>query len=382
MNILVLANVPPGSIGGAEVQAFRLAHLWGASGHNVIVAGNANIPSHTGNVTITRIPTVRLTRLLRGSTYLASVLWLIWRYRNQCDVIYCRFLTEQAVSASIAKKLLNIKTPLIACPACTSTDGDARYLMRLPISAFWIKLLNKNVNVVNAMSSRIEQEIIDIGLKQLVTSRIPNGVVLPDPRSLIRATAGPLRIVCVGRLVEQKGIDILIAAANIIASYRREFFIRIVGDGPLRMSLEEQSKSLGLERRISFVGAVDTTRIPDELLWADLFVLPSRHEGFPGSLLEAIAYGLPVIATKVSGSEEIVESTFGWLVTPADKEGLANAIEKALTMGRNKLNAMGKAARAKAEENYKMSIIADQYLKLFSNVSEEHNSVPSQTHNK
>ena len=163
---------------------------------------------------------------------------------------------------------------------------------------------------------------------------IPNGVDFQrfaqaspvDLNSLGISPKSPV-VVTVGRLERQKGIgDLLQAAVEVLAAHPDCQFL-IVGEGCDRSLLEARAASLGITNSVKFLGA--RSDIPGLLKASSLFVLPSLWEGMPNALLEAMAAGLPVIATAVEGSRELVESgVSGTLVLPANPGDLARAILK------------------------------------------------------
>ncbi|SIR28491.1 Glycosyl transferases group 1 [Aromatoleum tolulyticum] len=176
---------------------------------------------------------------------------------------------------------------------------------------------------------------------------------------------GPWRVLFVGRLVEQKGVDILLEAARCLQEARHDFVMQIVGDGPLRHALQERVESMALTNCVTFLGPKAPETVGDAFLHADIFVLPSRYEGMPGVLLQALAYGVPVIATRVSGSEDVVSDDVGWLVRGDDAAALTAAFEQAFRIGREGLRAMGALGRELAERTYDMKLIAQSYEALF-----------------
>ncbi|HEX67441.1 MAG TPA: glycosyltransferase family 4 protein, partial [bacterium] len=134
----------------------------------------------------------------------------------------------------------------------------------------------------------------------------------------------PRLIVSVGRLIKLKGFNILIGAIKKIPQAK----LVIIGEGPERPSLEKLIKVLGLEGRVKLTGKLPHNKVLEYLRRASLFVLPSHHEGFPHVILEAFACGCPVIATRVGGVMEIVESSVnGELVQPGDEGEMETAIQ-------------------------------------------------------
>lgn len=374
MRILILSNIPPGLVGGAETQAMNLARCWSESGHQVLVAGHANQPFEDGNLRVVRIPTVRAFNWTRAVTYLLATLRLIWVYRRQFDVIYCRFLKEQAITACIARLLFRLDQPIVACPAASGPGGDISSLNGSVLRRLWIGLFSSQLACVNAMTKRIYGDVEMVGISGPKITRIPNGIVLPDGRAPSERGFDRIRMIFVGRLAEQKGVDLLLEAASLLKSRDYSFSLDIVGDGPLRDSLESMTSIRGLSELVKFSGKVPPTEVARHLVAGDLFVLPSRYEGMPGSLLQAFSHGLPAVVTKVSGSEEIVDEHTGWVVSPEDPMELAEAIATAIDYGSEKLRRMGEAARRKAMQIYDIETVAKDYERLFADLLK--NSLP------
>jgi glycosyltransferase involved in cell wall biosynthesis len=105
-----------------------------------------------------------------------------------------------------------------------------------------------------------------------------------------------------------------------------ETTLTVVGDGPQRPQLEQHARSLGIDDRVQFLGMLGRTAVRDALWNAHAFVLPSHHETFGVVLLEAMATGLPVIATTSGGPEDLVTPETGRLVPPGDTNALADAL--------------------------------------------------------
>ncbi|MGB2958035.1 MAG: glycosyltransferase family 4 protein [Bacteroidota bacterium] len=156
----------------------------------------------------------------------------------------------------------------------------------------------------------------------------------------------------IGRLTEQKGVDYLLDAAALLQSRRIDHRLVIVGDGELRDQLETKARSLGLGR-VTFTGY--QRNIAEILGGFDVFVLPSLWEGFPVSLVEAMASGLPVVATRVGGTgEAVLDGITGYLVTPRDAEDLADKIATLVTDPDTR-NRMRLAAQRRVREHFSAS---------------------------
>jgi glycosyltransferase involved in cell wall biosynthesis len=189
------------------------------------------------------------------------------------------------------------------------------------------------------------------------TSVIPNAV---DVHAAPRGPAGgdPPRAISVGRLKEPKDFAGLIAAlGEVAASYRAV----VVGDGPDRPALERAIAETGAA--VELLGERDD--VAAQLAASDVFVLASRSEGMPISILEAMAAGLPVVASAVGGVPELVEDgVTGLLVPPGDAAALAAALERVL--GDPALRArLGAAARARAEERFDVEAFRRAHLELY-----------------
>jgi glycosyltransferase involved in cell wall biosynthesis len=188
------------------------------------------------------------------------------------------------------------------------------------------------------------------------------------PRALDKE---PRVILSVGRLVEKKGLSDLISAAHILRQRDRSFQVEIVGDGPLRTGLEAQVRRLGLDDRVKFAGPLPHDELCRVYQRASLFTLPcvvaadGDRDGIPNVLLEAMASGVPVVSTPVSGIPEVIDSEReGLLVPPNDPTRLADALDRLLHSAELR-ERLALAARAKIEACFSVEKNSAQLVSLF-----------------
>ncbi len=176
----------------------------------------------------------------------------------------------------------------------------------------------------------------------------------------------PPRFVFVGRMCVEKGQRILLEAADRLRKEGRQFRIAMIGDGPLRASLQASAARYELHETVEFLGWLPSERVKDEMLRARAVVLPSFAEGLPIVLMEALALECPVISTPVAGIPELVEhGRNGWLVPAGAIGPLADAMEQALDLPADRLDQMGRDGREKVLALHHPRQQVQQLLRLF-----------------
>lgn len=139
----------------------------------------------------------------------------------------------------------------------------------------------------------------------------------------------PTEVLCVGRLVPDKGQSILLDAVAELDRRGAQVALTLVGEGPDRATLDARAQALGIEDRVRLVGAVSQDRMVERYAAADIFCLPSFAEGVPVVLMEAMATGLPVVTTRITGVPELVQDEVsGALVAPGRSDALADALQR------------------------------------------------------
>ncbi len=193
---------------------------------------------------------------------------------------------------------------------------------------------------------------------------IPNGVdteeFRPDPE---RERDGYFRILSVSRLTPRKGIRFLVRAMMILKEKAGEKVeLWIAGDGEEKAELEALAKKCGVSKKVKFFGAVPHEELRKYYGLADVFCLPSLNEGMSNTVLEALAAGLPVVATVTGGTEELIrDGENGLFVTQQSPEDLAEKLGKLLSDEPTRL-CMGEASRKRAEE-MSWKAVAERFLR-------------------
>jgi colanic acid/amylovoran biosynthesis glycosyltransferase len=176
------------------------------------------------------------------------------------------------------------------------------------------------------------------------------------------------RLVCVGRLCEQKGQLLLMEAAAKLVAEGLEFKLVLVGDGPLRSTIETQIVQSGLQNTVEITGWASGAEVRQHLLAARAMVLPSFAEGLPVVIMEALSLGRPVITTYVAGIPELVQpGVCGWLVAAGSVQDLTAAMRASLQASVEQLEKMGKLGAEQVAQNHTIEIEAKRLAALFQN---------------
>ena len=236
------------------------------------------------------------------------------------DVIHAHVFEAGFPAVLLARRL--------GCPVVVSEHFTAfqRGLVRGP-DRLLARYAFRNADLVCPVSESLLRELEALEPRaryRVVPNVVDTGVFHPPAAPRRRAAGEPLRLLNVASLAAKKShADLLDALARL----RERVTLDVIGDGELLPELREQASRLGLGDTVRFLGPRDPAAVAEAMRASDLFVLPSRFENLPVVLLEAMASGLPVVATRVGGVPEIVDDDAGVLVAPGDVHGLAEAIE-------------------------------------------------------
>jgi glycosyltransferase involved in cell wall biosynthesis len=406
VSLLLLTDQFLPIVGGTEVTTLREAKALRLRGHQVRVLTLRHNPRWPRVEEMEGVPVQRIggffwrgrLRVRFGVTWLAEALvWLeLVRTRHTYDVALVRQLGRLARPAALASLVTG--KPLVVRIACASAPsrgaprqarglhrggGDVDLLRRRQyLAPLTLQLLRAPRVRWLALSTRIREHLIDAGCSAGQITQLPNGIDTSAyldvaARRAGRPPAAPgdvLTVVCPARLSYQKGQDVLLKAWCTVRKRVPTARRVLAGDGPQRPQLELLAAELGIADAVEFAGLVGDL----QALFAAAhgFVLPSRYEGMPNALLEAMAAGMPCVATRVSGSEDIIiENESGLLVSPEDPAALAGALVTILT-DHERASSLGREARARVVRCFDQRRVLDESIRLYSSLVRSGDSGP------
>lgn len=356
--------------GGAERVAATLVNAWAARGDDVVL-----VPTHLGSTRsfypINDNVQVKWLKPYLPAWPVPSMLRKWWAMRRvvrqkKPDVVLS-FLTNVNVATLVSLQGVNV--PVVVCertnPGYATNVGKVLGWLR--------RRYYGKASAVCVQTSDAEQ-----ALRKMVP-QLPTVVAIPNPvpsdifhiqRQESVEKESPARIDALGRLVPAKGFALLINAFANVAEVRPAWHLYIHGEGPQRAELERQAELVGLKDRIHLPGR---TEYPwHELARSQLFVLSSQYEGFPNALLEAMALGLPCVATDCpSGPADISQQGKDARLVPAgNKQAMAHALAE--LMDDNRLRgALGQRAAQSVRDRYALEVVLQQWDAVFKQVMQK-----------
>jgi glycosyltransferase involved in cell wall biosynthesis len=367
MHILILNSEYPPIGGGAGNASAHVAAQFEKLGHMVTVVtsrfGKFPFREQIGNITIYRVPSVRRRQdrsnpLEQIVFVLSASFWtlsLIPHFRPNATLAF--FGVPSGAIAWLTKMVYRI--PYVISLRGGDVPGFRPYDFHFyhKLIAPFLRIIWRNASAVIANSNGLRHLAVTFDPRFEIPI-IPNGVDLELYQTVERDWSSP-RLLSVGRIVHQKGLDLAMHALGGLKDFNWEW--RIAGDGPQMQALQSLAQELGIDDRVFFLGWQSREQIIESYKQSNVFLFPSRHEGMPNALLEAMASGLPVIATCIAGNEELVaEGETGYLVPAEDIELLQATLKKILSDSTTRQQ-MGIAARRRVEENYSWESTAQQY---------------------
>ena len=355
--------------GGAESQVRTLGRELRRRGHRVSVLTPRFVDGPPRHVERAEgLPIGRIAYpAVRGIG--SVVLWLrlvafLWRKRRRYDAIHVHIAHYIGAVSCAMGRLLGLPTIVKFTGQWELESGllapDASVGARL------FKPLLALASAYQAISWRIGSEVVARGLPQRLVVHLPNAVDMSrfEVVRAARVIGDPLRCVYVGRLQKHKGLDTLLQAWQRAFPQAGRARLQLVGTGADEAKLRVLGAELGIANQLQFLG--HRRDIESVLGDADLAVLPSLIEGLSNALLEFMASGLAVVASRVSGSEDlIVDGRNGWLFEVGDVGGLAAALDAAARLVPADLAALGRQARVDVAQAAGLDRVIARLLQLY-----------------
>lgn len=350
-------------IGGAERLVVNLADKMACRGHQVMIV------SLTGPTLFRPVDSgIRIVALEMAKSPLgflrayAALRQLIQEFRP--DVIHSHMIHANLLARLVR---LSIRVPRLVCTAHSTNEGGRVRMLAYRLTD---ALADVSTNVSREAVEAFEAKgAVPRGRMLTVLNGIDSDVFSPDiqsgleVRQLFSVDRDSKIFIAVGRLFEAKDYPNLLAAFSAVSDSFPNSRLWIVGDGPLRVELENMSVGLGLAERVRFLGVRHD--IPALLRAADVFVLSSAWEGFGLVVAEAMATGMPVVATDCGGVREVVGDS-GYLVPPCDSTALGKAMLEAAELSAEQIEALGRTARQRIVERFSLDRTVDRWLEIYS----------------
>jgi glycosyltransferase involved in cell wall biosynthesis len=236
------------------------------------------------------------------------------------------------------------------------------------------RLALRRVPAVVAVSENVATRLAEFDIRPPRVHIVPNGVDLTrfaqgEARPTLRGelTAAPATLIgSVTRLTAGKGLDVLLTAFSMLPPRHAGVHLALIGSGELDTELRAQAARLNIADRVHFTGA--RSDMPGVYASLDRLVLASLDEGLPISVLEAMAAGVPVIATRVGAIPQLLQGDAGWLVAPGDPSALAEALVESLD-NQSLARQYAQSALARTHAEYSAAAMARGYLELYQSLT-------------
>lgn len=390
MKILIISHEYPPIGGGGANACMNLAREYGALGHQVVVLsawyeGLADRET-AGNVQLVRVHARREHLEHCGFVEMLDFLWKAMpaaeslQKRYDFDICQAFFAIPSGPLAYVLKKKYGL--PYVIRFGGGDIPGfQERFAKVYKIIGPFEKQIWKKADALVANSEGLRKLALAFyDRKEILV--IPNGVDLnafsgagdmqeEQSAEIGRACRGgtdgrqdELRLLFVSRLIERKGLQFLLPQLREIqrqcAARKKNVSLAVVGDGPYREELERIVRDNKIEDIVTFYGQKSKAELPMYYREADIFVFPSKKEGMPNVVLEAMSYGLPIVMTPCEGSAELIHDN-GYV---APVEEFEKYIVK-LVCDDNAREHMGKRSREVVERSFQWNHMAKQYIRIF-----------------
>lgn len=322
---------------------------------------------------------LRLARLIRESDVIHiagpcfAPLALVWLFKKPAVV------EHHGYHAACPNGLLLIERDRSLCPGhfmagryrkcleCNSSSMGWLTSLRLLLMTFprrWLcQRISRNVAITDHVAIRLDlprSRTVYYGI-EILESRLPGSP---------RASSQKLRLAYVGRLVPEKGVPVLLRAAQHLDSHGCNFELTLVGDGPERIALEALTKTLGISHRVTFAGELQRAQVDQLLRATDVVVMPSLWEETAGlSAMEQMMTGGVVVASDIGGLAEVLD-TAGLKFSPGNSEELYSCLSR-IAKNPNELVQLGSLARARAVNQFTVDRFISEHAAIYREILAE-----------
>ena len=326
-------------------------------------------------VEVQRIPALRQRQeycsTFEMGTFLLSGLWRsFFQVREfKPDIVHVFFGIPDGPIGWMLKRVYGLPYLISLRGADVPSDEVKRFARQYKIVRPFVRWLWRDADAVVAVSNGLREYAFDT-LPDASIEVIPNAIelsIFTPPRR--RNHDGSVRLLFVGRFNAFKNVEALLEAVSCLKEMGvNNFELQLIGDGERRSNLERLAVEKELTRYVRFVGWVDREAIVGRYQQADLFVTATTWEGMPNTVLEGMACGLPVVATRASGLDELVqEGVNGYLVDVNDPAALAKRLADLIDNPYERRR-MGKESRRIAEQEFAWEYITEQYVEIYERI--------------
>jgi len=326
-------------------------------------------------VEVHRIPVLRqrqeYSSTFEMGTFLLSGLWhSLFQVREfKPDLVHIFFGIPDGPIGWFLKRVYGLPYLISLRGADVPSDEVKRFAKHYRVLRPFVRWLWRDADALVAVSNGLRDYAFDT-TPDLPIEVIPNAIelsVFTPPAQ--RNGEGPVKLLFVGRFNAFKNVEKLIETAGHLKAIGVDNFeLQLVGEGERRATVEQLVIEKGLTKQVRFLGWIDRDSIVERYRQADLFVTATTWEGMPNTVLEGMACGLPVIATRASGLEELVrDGVNGYLVNINDSSALADRIATLINNPYERAR-MSKESRKIAEQEFAWEYIAEQYVSIYNRI--------------
>ena len=370
MNILITAGIFPPDIGGPASFVPKISNFLIENGHNVKIICLAEVEN---NHTEDNLDVIRIKRSNSLPIRWVKTIYQIVKNGKKSDLIFVNGLGIESTIANLLLKKQLIRK-IVGDPVWEraynqkkTTESFDEFQNNKHSFLIEVQKLLRNwsinsTEIVITPSDHLKSFVSGLGFSNKIL-KINNGVDITDIKKT-NIHKADVNLLIISRLVVQKNINIVIEAIGLLDD--RNLKLSIIGEGGEFSKLEGLIHDLNLQNRVQLLGKIDSNRISQFLLTADIFIQASDYEGLPHSVLEAINYEVPILSTEVGGCKDLLnDGERGFIIpVPPHKKIIA---ENILFIINNKEESTKRADAAKAfiSKEYNFSVQANQYMEIF-----------------